>query len=690
MRRSSLKNKFLKKYSWLAIIFLVALIFIIVDGQNVYAEWLEPSSPPPTEKFYAPLTTTGEPQSKEGYLLIDPENYHPTKTSSLGFSVNSPLVVGGEGSKFSTPFVYSDKLVVDTDTLYVDSLNEWVGIGVDNPSTERLKINGLVQVGTGTLPINSRAVSSYSNDDFGIYSYADTNSSAAVYGLRASSDGWAVMGESQGANVGVRGESDSGAGIYATTNSSTNGAVYGSNDDSGFAGYFDGNLGSVSDMVAKRFLPTGLQRSLISFTSGQKIGEYEFGTWSGARKSADMVFDGSYIWSLTVADDNGNSLFKIRASDGALINSYDIGYTSSVFGLIFDGQDLWFVYNNGSLAKFNPIAESISTYNIGLIDGLPSKSLAISEENGSYYLWAYKESTIDTEEAIIKINITDGTVVDTYLIDDLFGTDVDDPNGIVFDGDYIWISAESGYLAGAWAEDPTNADHPVRIFDTLVSGEYNCVPDGLEFDGEYIWCMTGLGANQTLMRIWAEDPTNSQHPAENVGEDIPITTGIPDILDNIKAGVFDGTYFWVIDQDDNNLYRFLMADIAQYQVFDLPFQSDEIIFDGTYFWLAEVDGSRLHKYYSGIGMGYTDLSSVVNLDPVSSQPGSINISGSSNLGTDITVGTDVDIANNVWGGASDEIIDVTAGVANCSDGLFVKGVELDSNNKISKIYCREL
>ncbi len=232
------------------------------------------------------------------------------------------------------------------------------------------------------------------------------------------------------------------------------------------------------------------------------------------------------------------------------------------------------------------------------------------------------------------------------------------------------------------------------------------MPHGLKFDGEYIWCMTGSGASQTLLKIWAEDPTDLQHPAENVGG------GITEDLDEVKTGLFDGTYFWAIDENDSNLYRFLMADTSQYKVFDLSFQSDEIIFDGTYLWSAEVDGSCLHKFYSGTGMGHTNTSSVVNLDPANSQPGNINVSDSLEVGTDIIVGTDVDISNNHWGGLCDDdttycttntdctgigteacyggTVPVVGGVASCEDGEFMGGVELDANSEIINIYCWKL
>jgi hypothetical protein len=682
MKRIKQKTKLVKKQALMCL--ALALAIVIASGTNVaLAEWREPESPPMSEQLSAPLTTGSENQAKKGYLLIDPVGSDPTKETSLTFTHIKPLHVTGDGALFSIPYVYSDKLTVDTDTLYVDSLNEWVGIGTTEfTSGTKFKVSGgTVQVGTEEVSIAGRAVSGYSSDDVGIYGGAGVNGVAGVYGLRMADSGWAVKGVVDGTSidqVGVMGESADGYGIYATSSAADQAAVYARNYSSGWAGYFDGRLGAGSDMVGNRFLPTNLQTSLIPFTSRQEVGSYSIGTWTNYPDTVQLAFDGTYVWAVTNdRDDANHNFFKVRVSDGVVAGAFTVG-TSNHHAVAFDGTYIWIVPTSSEeVFRFDPRDGSyvVLDSSSGFSTTFPKQSLAVSSINGISYVWT-SDPLENIGGEIIKIN-SSTLSFETFDFNGITG--LTDPAELAFDGIYLWVIAQDGIqkkIVRLLAADPANSP---TVIDTVAEG---CNPYNIYADGEYVWCLQDTDGK--LLRIWAEDPDNTRHPNESFG---------PLVGADDRDMVFDGTYLWVVDFTNSELYRYLAADPSQYSQFSLTFQPKHIVFDGTYLWITQADGGSnpiLHKYYSGTGLGHTDLNSVVNLDPASQQTGSINVAGSAEVGTDTTVGTDLDVYGNLWGG-SDETVSVSGDEAVCqTDGYFIKGITLDNDSKISEIVCRGL
>ncbi|MCH7492643.1 hypothetical protein IID19_03600 [Patescibacteria group bacterium] len=728
MKKLRYKINLIEKKALFSLVFVLGIILLASGIKVTQAEWIEPSSPPPLEQLAPPLTTGGEDQAKKGYLLLDP-NYNPTQATSLIFSPKRPLEVRGAGAKFFTPYLYSDLLTVGTDTLYVDSGGNWVGIGTSTQlSVDKFEIvGGTVQVGTKAVPISGRTVSGYSSDNVGVFGSAGTNGQVGVYGYSNVSGGYGVRGTSVN-SVGVRGESIDGKGIHAINQSQSLGAVFGSNSNGGLAGYFDGRLNSVADMVARTFLPTVLPGSLIPFTSGQELQVYDFGNWGASYPAkARIAFDGTYLWLGTdVIDTNGYNFYKIRVSDGMTVGAYTVG--TGYEAIIFDGTYLWLSSDaDGSIYRFNPVT-GISDSVIGLSSNI-KYSLSVSTVNGQVYVWA----TDLAANRVVKINAANRSFETFSLV----ATGATAPYQLTFDGEYVWVATQSDHIIRLWAEDPDDAGNPMTAWDVSA----NCIPNNIFFDGVYLWCLEG--SDGKLLRIWADDPNNAQHPMTSFGP----------AVSNNEDMAFDGTYLWVVNSSNSKLYRYLAADPTQYTEYNLAFQPERIVFDGTYLWLSEADGvgvPKLHKYYSGTGLGHTDLSTVVNLQTnvgrcsvattqecifdwhcpiaetcntnISSQPGNINITGSAELkkdhcfntdsnthlyanactqdsdcsggeiicvGGDINVGTDIDAVNNQWGSSGEDVA-VSGGIAVCSDGQFVKGVTIDSGGFITSIHCREL
>jgi len=674
MKRIKQTIKLAKKQALVCLAFGCLVIVFFFFLQVAWAEWREPAAAPPQENPYPPISIGAESQVKEGYLRLD-STYNPDNISG---SVSYPLEVVGTGAKFIE--TVADDLEV-ADTLYVDKVNNRLGIGTATPTAMLSVVNGTVKIGISTDPVTGQAVNVYSSDNYAISGTTSAAESAGVYGITTNSEGYGVLGVTDssgaGAKSGVYGSSVDGYGVYGRTDSYADAAVYGENTSLtsiGWAGYFDGSLGAGSDVVSTRFLPTNLQTSLIPFTSGQEVAVYDFGNWgSSYPDSGRMTFDGTYVWMVVSRpDNNSKNIFKIRASDGVTIDSYRIGFSWDYEDIVFDGQYFWLAsLEKDMIYRFDPIDSSEATVS-GLAAG-DKYSLVVSSINGETYIWS---ANLDNN-TVLKIKASDLSL-ETFDLSSLSG--VSQPFHLAFDGTYIWVSTRNGgNIIRLWAENPNDGAHPMIAIDTASRG---CDPYSVFFDGEYIWCLQSTSGY--MLRIWPEDPYDPQHPMKSFGPNI----------DYQKDMAFDGTYLWTVGLTEQKIYRYLAADPNQEpSEFNLTFQPERILFDGTYIWVEESGNvpPKLHKYYSGTGLGHTDLNTVVNLNPAVSQAGNINITGSAEIGSEVTVGGDIDVAGNFWDG-SDETVPVSGGSATCTNGSYIKGVIIDVAGKLDdgSIICRGL
>ncbi|MFH1207302.1 MAG: hypothetical protein V1668_01710 [Patescibacteria group bacterium] len=743
MKRLNIKkNIFRKNLGTFFILGILACVGIAQGGARVaQAEWLEPSSAPPTETFDAPLTTGPENQAKAGSLEILP-TYDLTQSSS--FSADPPLKpldVRGDGAIFSTPYVYNDVLAVDDDVLYANSTEGWVGIGTkfQTPDTALIVEGGMARIGSGAAPINGRAVSGYSSKGAGLT--AASMGGTGVYGLYTGNSSQAVSGQSVNGN-GLKGVSTGGKGIYVETGALTDAAVYGQNTGSGLAGYFKGFFGAGADVAAGIFLPTQLQRSLVPFAAGQKIGEYPASAAAGSNSFLfpDMAFDGSNIWVMNkFSDDDGNELWKIRASDGEVIGTYNLPNTEGT-NITFDGRYLWLSNYDATLTKFDPqdgsVTEHCGTVNFGVI---PREIATSVDDDGKVFIWTVSPDGGDITKIDSDCNRvgiypvgTNGAGVDLNRLNSA-GWRVR-PEGIIFADGYIWTllpNVTQGATRPATIQicvsGPGCQQNPENLIkidpDTgAVVGRYATglsAPGRLIFDGAHIWVISSyIGTEGKVAKFRVSD-----------SQFMPLA-----LSSKLEASdlAFDGTYVWLAGLGEpgigNSVYRITAAN-GEIKGYPTRLWSDwsgaRLLFDGTYLWTLNTCNStgcdetrplNLQKFYSGSGQGHTDLNTVVNLDRlgfcsgrptrvcknnsdceiygscnITPQPGHVNVSGAGMVGNNLTVGSDVQAENNQWGG-SDEVVPVSSGVANCATigGKFMTGLTLDANSQITEIICNEL
>ncbi|MBV8279269.1 MAG: hypothetical protein JO170_28955 [Verrucomicrobia bacterium] len=75
--------------------------------------------------------------------------------------------------------------------------------------------------------------------------------------------------------------------------------------------------------------------------------KHALGTFAVGAGPAGIAFDGTNIW---VTNSVGNSVTKLRASDGAALGTFAVG--SSPLGISFDGANVWVaIHGDGAVSK---------------------------------------------------------------------------------------------------------------------------------------------------------------------------------------------------------------------------------------------------------------------------------------------------------------------------------------------------
>jgi hypothetical protein len=254
-------------------------------------------------------------------------------------------------------------------------------------------------------------------------------------------------------------------------------------------------------------------------SDGAKVGMYEAGWAPGP-----LAFDGTYIWVRhhTRTDINDlTELAQIRASDGVMMDNYNVTTRYNAFDMIFDGTYLWVsdgVNDNIrriETATCDPGDEDSCTLIEYSVANSPDQMIFDGE-----YIWVtYMEPCGGSCNCFSKIDPSTTTgndpVVATYSI-----SEAKQANGnlkaIEFDGTYLWIGTQH-------VDDDGNSVYKIDPVDGTVVGKYRIYTEpGLceSGDREHLYC--------TCNNDCTDGGTCSAHSAE------------------IRGIGFDGTEIWVL------------------------------------------------------------------------------------------------------------------------------------------------
>lgn len=677
------------KWAYYSLFFSLFMILALGGGQKVLAAFTEPTNQPPEENMPGYLNVSGDNQAKSGKLRLG---------SSDNTNINYQLEVTGEGAKINNSVIDED-LTVNGDTLYVDSLNNRVGIGTLVPA-DKLTVQGNAYIDAIGLGVGLAAWSD-STDQHTLYGSTANTNYAGVAGVGTSAGNYGVYGYNFSGTA-VRGENTSNQ-ISAIYGYAIDGrAIYGNNINPYglWAGYFSGRLETNKDLSGAKFLATSLQTSVIPFTSGQITREYNYGDpvpYDGA--PAIKYFDGTYLWGF-----RGSYVHKVRASDGFRIAALNVGNFPT--GLAYDGKNIWVTVGGEALSTVSKIDPSNGSVLCSY--STLTNARGVSFDGSNYWVL---DRTSSSAGKIIKLDSACAKTGEIFLTT---ATDVDVIDGqIIFNGSYLWVigkdSAGNGIVFNI---NPSNGK--AMAWSDLVGLD----PRQIFYDNYYYWVtnygsgtLTKFALTDKICTAPDFDPDNLQYCSIDSDCDSALDSGdgacfaLPVEYEsyNLGAGsqpreiVFDGTYLWLGTQ--SGVLRLLTADPTVGVAFDtLNFQPSGLVFDGTYVWSSA--DAALKKVFSGSGYGLTDLSGALTLQNNSSliqQTGNINVNGSAMVGDDISA-NELGTSENVWGPEKSDGTDVHENGGNaldpntypCPNGHFVKNIETNGSGEVTRIECRPL
>ena len=174
------------------------------------------------------------------------------------------------------------------------------------------------------------------------------------------------------------------------------------------------------------------------------------------------AFDGANIW---ITNFGGNSLTKLRASDGLVLGTFMVG--SGPVEVAFDGANIW-VANliSSNVMKLRSDGAVLGTFAVGT----SPHGLAFDGTN----IWV----TSVINGSVTKLRASDGALMGTFAV----GTG---PQGVAFDGASIWVANYS-----------SNNVTKLRASDGALQGTITVGsnPVGVAFDGANIW-VANVGGN---------------------------------------------------------------------------------------------------------------------------------------------------------------------------------------------------
>jgi hypothetical protein len=222
---------------------------------------------------------------------------------------------------------------------------------------------------------------------------------------------------------------------------------------------------------ANVWVPSGNSVKKVRASDGAVLSTFPVGN-----SPMTVLYDGANIW---VTNQGDNTVTKLQASDGSCVNPCTFTVGTSPLGMAFDGANVW-VVNHGS-NNVTKLQASDGTV-VGTYSVLPNTGPSFAAFDGTN-IWV----TNTTSNNIIRLRASDGACVSTCSF---FGTQMNAPLGIIFDGASLWVASSGGGLGVHRINpllSPANPTPPAltNTINPQVTGVGTA--SGLAFDGTYIW-----------------------------------------------------------------------------------------------------------------------------------------------------------------------------------------------------------
>jgi Protein of unknown function (DUF1566)/Collagen triple helix repeat (20 copies) len=262
-----------------------------------------------------------------------------------------------------------------------------------------------------------------------------------------------------------------------------------------------------------------------------------------------VAFDGANIW---VANNVGNNVSKLRASDGANLGTFSVGPGPN--GVAFDGANIWVTnFSNNSVTKLRASdGANLGTFAVG------NGPFAVAFDGAN--IWV---TNVGSDSTVSKLRASDGANLGTFAVGSR-------PFGVAFDGANIWVT---NFFKTAITK--------LRASDGANLGSFfvGTSPYGVAFDGANIW-VANFGSNN-VSKLQASD-----------GADL----GTFAVGNAPYSVAFDGTNIWVTNQGDSTVSKLRASDGADLGTFAVGNAPYGVAFDGANIWVTNSGSNNVSKF----------------------------------------------------------------------------------------------
>jgi hypothetical protein len=305
--------------------------------------------------------------------------------------------------------------------------------------------------------------------------------------------------------------------------------------------------GNVSGISPATYLTTSYMKGGILNTTNLTVANY--GTWDGAN-----------LW---VTNFYSHSISKI-SSNGTILATYTLASNISPLQLAYDGSSIWVASadTNGRLVKFNPTTGTTTATYIMNPSGLGAGGIqGILYASSTLFIGVSQNGGGAGSGFVATVSTTTGLQIAS-------SSNMTNVNGLTYTNGFIW-AANSGFIS------KINAT-------TMASTSYVTTPDTTTYrittDGTYIY---GADYGSGNIRQWNLSGTL-----------IKTFLGSP----SNNAIAFDGTDIWTVgDSGSTGLVTILSTSTGKI-INSFPGGSSDIIFDGTYMWGINADNNTVNKF----------------------------------------------------------------------------------------------
>lgn len=271
-----------------------------------------------------------------------------------------------------------------------------------------------------------------------------------------------------------------------------------------------------------------------------------------------VIFDGKYIWA-AIQNPDGGVVQKLSAS-GSIISTTGVG--SAPLEMAFDRKsNIWVTnYSSSSISVVSEGGDLVTTISL---PGANPEGIVFDGE----YMWVANNG--NNSNTVSKFDAANMTQVGTYSVGR-------SPDGVAFDGNNIWVT--NSYSNNVWVLNRNGKQ--IAAYGTGV------FPLSLISDGHNMWIGNGTGVNigtqvsgkgsLTKIRI-----ANGQ------------SMGTFSIGNHVRGLAYDGVSIWACNGNDNTVSRVRASNVALLGTFPTGPAPRAAAFDGTKIWVANSGANTL-------------------------------------------------------------------------------------------------